>query len=152
DILGHGFADDPSTKVFRHRGDRIDVVRIERSDFRAHRRACLQRVEEHLEGLRGDHETRRHGNAGLRQLAKRSTFSAHREPVADADILEPGDRRDHASSSAGSSTRMVTVPRPPSTRIRWPSLMRVVAEPVPTAAGSPYSRATIAMWLIEPPM
>ena len=44
------------------------------------------------------------------------------------------------------------MPRPPSTRMRWPSLIREVAVPVPTTAGSPYSRATIAAWLIEPPM
>ncbi len=43
-------------------------------------------------------------------------------------------------------------PRPPSTRMRWPSLIRCVAVPVPTTAGRPYSRATIAMWLIDPPM
>ncbi len=44
------------------------------------------------------------------------------------------------------------MPRPPSTRSRCPSLMREVALPVPTTAGKPYSRATIAAWLIEPPM
>ncbi len=44
------------------------------------------------------------------------------------------------------------MPRPPSTRIRWPSLIFCVAVPVPTTAGRPYSRATIAAWLIEPPM
>src|SRR6185437_13338367 len=58
----------------------------------------------------------------------------------------------HASSRTGSSCRMVTTPRPPSTRIRAPSLILVVALPVPTTAGRPYSRATIAMWLIDPPM
>ena len=30
--------------------------------------------------------------------------------------------------------------------------MREVALPVPTTAGSPHSRATLAAWLIEPPM
>ena len=30
--------------------------------------------------------------------------------------------------------------------------MREVAVPVPTTAGSPNSRATMAAWLIEPPM
>ena len=44
------------------------------------------------------------------------------------------------------------MPSPPSTRMRWPSLMRRVAVPVPTTAGRPYSRATMAAWLIEPPM
>src|SRR5215471_10512459 len=48
--------------------------------------------------------------------------------------------------------KIVTTPRPPSTRMRWPSLIRCVAVPVPTTAGNPYSRATMAAWLIEPPM
>ena len=44
------------------------------------------------------------------------------------------------------------MPRPPSTRMRWPSLILEVAMPVPTTAGRPYSRATMPAWLIEPPM
>ena len=45
-----------------------------------------------------------------------------------------------------------TIPRSPSTRTRWPVLIRSVALPVPTTAGMPYSRATIAACDIEPPM
>src|SRR5205085_10241662 len=89
------------------------------------------------------------------QLAERSALAAHGRPVGNANLLEPRDGG-HASSSTrpslGCSSRIVTIPRPPSTRMRWPSLILVVAEPVPTTAGSPYSRATIAMWLIDPPM
>ena len=44
------------------------------------------------------------------------------------------------------------MPRSPSTRTRSPVLMRVVAMPVPTTAGMPYSRATIAACDIVPPM
>ena len=40
----------------------------------------------------------------------------------------------------------------PSTRSRWPVLIRAVAVPVPTTAGSPYSRETIAAWDMIPPM
>ena len=44
------------------------------------------------------------------------------------------------------------MPRSPSTPTRWPVLIRLVASPVPTTAGRPYSRATIAACDIEPPM
>ena len=44
------------------------------------------------------------------------------------------------------------MPLVPSTRSRWPVLMVVDAEPVPVTAGRPYSRQTIAAWLIMPPM
>ena len=47
---------------------------------------------------------------------------------------------------------MVTVPWLPSTRMRWPVLMRLVPSPVPTTAGKPYSRDTIAAWLMMPPI
>ena len=71
------------------------------------------------------HEPRRHGDAGLGQLAERAALAAHRRPVGDADVLEPGDRRHRCGSS---SDRLVLedrhrCPRPPSTRMRWPSLI-----------------------------
>ena len=43
-------------------------------------------------------------------------------------------------------------PVDPFTRMRWPVVMREVAVPVPTTAGSPYSRDTIAAWDVIPPM
>src|SRR5664280_824698 len=46
---------------------------------------------------------------------------------------------------------MVTAPVEPSTRSIIPVLMILVACPVPTTAGMPYSRQTIAAWLITPP-
>ena len=42
------------------------------------------------------------------------------------------------------SSRMVTLPVSPSTRISIPVLMVVVPKPVPTTAGRPYSRDTMA--------
>ena len=44
------------------------------------------------------------------------------------------------------------MPLEPSTRIIWPVLIVDVAKPVPVTAGSPYSRQTMAAWLIMPPM
>src|ERR1700750_2392457 len=46
---------------------------------------------------------------------------------------------------------MVTVPALPSTRTRWPVLMFLVPNAVPVTAGRPYSRHTIAAWLMIPP-
>src|SRR3984885_11088456 len=45
-----------------------------------------------------------------------------------------------------------TVPARPSTRIRSPVLIVVVATAVPTTQGMPYSRLTIAAWVSEPPV
>ena len=44
------------------------------------------------------------------------------------------------------------MPVSPSTRIRSPVLIRLVALPVPTTAGSLYSRETIAAWDMIPPI
>src|SRR5207248_219873 len=49
-------------------------------------------------------------------------------------------------------SRIVTVPAAPSTRTRWPVLIRFVPKPVPTTAGRPYSRETIAACAMIPPM
>ena len=46
---------------------------------------------------------------------------------------------------------MVTIPVAPSTFSLSPVLMILVAKPVPTTAGSPYSRQTIAAWEDIPP-
>ena len=43
------------------------------------------------------------------------------------------------------------MPLLPSTRTRIPVVMRCVANAVPVTAGSPYSRQTMAAWLIMPP-
>ena len=39
----------------------------------------------------------------------------------------------------------------PSTRSSWPVLILETALPVPTTAGMPYSRQTMAVWLMIPP-
>src|SRR5437879_12045762 len=52
---------------------------------------------------------------------------------------------------ASSPARIVTVPSEPSTLIIAPVRMAAVARPVPTTAGRPYSRHTIAAWDITPP-
>jgi hypothetical protein len=57
----------------------------------------------------------------------------------------------HHHHDAGQS-RIVTTPRSPSTRTRCPVLIRFVAWPVPTTAGIPYSRATMAACDMVPPM
>jgi hypothetical protein len=44
-----------------------------------------------------------------------------------------------------------TVPAPPSTVTTWPSTTRVVASPVATTAGMPYSRATREAWAARVP-
>ena len=46
----------------------------------------------------------------------------------------------------------MTTPLVPSTRIVWPVRICAVARPVPTTAGSPYSRQTIAACDMTPPM
>ena len=45
----------------------------------------------------------------------------------------------------------VTVPASPSTWMVCPFLIRLVATPVPSTAGMPYSRATMELWLKGPP-
>src|SRR5688572_22460839 len=54
-------------------------------------------------------------------------------------------------SAAGAQSRSVTTPELPSTRSIRPVVIVATAFPVPTTAGSPYSRQTIAVWLMIPP-
>src|SRR5260370_40147358 len=56
-----------------------------------------------------------------------------------------------APQSLGNQSMMVTVPALPSTRNRWPVLTVLVPNAVPVTAGSPYSRQTMAAWLMIPP-
>src|SRR4029077_9732744 len=67
----------------------------------------------------------------------------------------PDAVQSHACSSSGDSPgpfSSVTSPEEPFTRMRWPVLMRLVADPVPVTAGKPYSRQTIAACDIMPPI
>ena len=68
--------------------------------------------------------------------------------LVGAQLLE----RDRVARVGHLRSRIVTVPLSPSTRTRSPVLISFVACPVPTTAGSPYSRATIAACDIIPPM
>src|ERR1039457_3409352 len=98
--------------------------------------------EEHLPPTRG--------TDSLRQSSNQQT------------IGRPGRRVFMASAGVSSITLaalaicagqrvMVIAPVEPSTRSIMPVLMILVACPVPTTAGRPYSRQTIAAWLITPP-
>src|SRR5579863_2240703 len=133
-------------RVRRQRGQ---IVRIEPLERCAQRRVALEQRERLFEGAGGDDEASRHAHARALELAKTAALAADLRALLQADFAEPADvpRVTHQTGC-----RMVTIPRPPSTRMRWPSLMRVVAVPVPTTAGRPNSRATMAAWLIEPPM
>src|SRR6185437_3283522 len=79
-----------------------------------------------------------HRHAGARQIRSddRSVMTA-----AEDDRVVPGVAH-----------RIVTVPESPSTRSRSPVRIRLVAVAVPTTAGRPYSRETIAAWDMIPPM
>ena len=57
-----------------------------------------------------------------------------------------------SSPPRSSSSTMRTTPRPPSTSIVWPVLIRRLALSTPTTAGMPYSRATTDPCDIAPPI
>src|SRR5205085_3221761 len=69
--------------------------------------------------------------------------------ATDVGEAKNGLDRGHEGSH---QPRRVTMPRSPSTRTRSPVLILLVAWPVPTTAGMPYSRATIAACDMVPPM
>src|SRR6185312_854190 len=141
---------DPGPHLLATGGDRGEILWVERFDARTNRRPLLQRTDKVFECARLDHKARWHGDARALQLSEAATLTPHVGTVMQSDVGEPAD--DLSRGHDYDYCRMVTTPRPPSTRIRWPSLIREVALPVPTTAGSPYSRATMAAWLIEPPM
>src|SRR6266566_4812414 len=121
------------------------VVRGQRPERRAVRAGRVGRVHVQAERGRGDHEAARDGQPGAGQFAERGGLAAGPGRVRGA----------HLGGPAGEPLRHPmtwTIPRSPSTRTSWPVLIRLVASPVPTTAGMPYSRATIAACDIEPPM
>jgi hypothetical protein len=136
--------------------DLIEGIRLQRLDTRTDREFPFHGGDEALECPCLDDETGRHGNSGALQLSETPALATDLGAVVQPDIGKPTYdfiRRHHMPISAGpqrrwiygvSSTSIVTTPRPPSTRILWPSLIREVALPVPTTAGKPYSRATMA--------
>src|SRR5262245_52401191 len=80
---------------------------------------------------------------------------SHHRHVAGAGHLPAvsaaGDRRVCPSWDSVAGGGSVTTPALPSTVIMSPLWMRLVATPVPRTAGTPYSRATIELWLSGPP-
>src|SRR5207302_9302591 len=130
--------------------DRFEVIRRKRRHRRAHRSLALERLQGPLERGSSHHISGRHGEPGALELPQTAALAADVLPIAEPDLIEPGDVR--AGTHEARYERSVTTPRPPSTRMRWPSFIREVAFPVPTTAGRPNSRATMAAWLIEPPM
>src|SRR6478672_10160631 len=129
----------------RGAGDPGQVVRCQRHERPARRAVRVHSVHMQHERSRGDHEATRDGQPSAGQLAERCGLAADPGRVRGAHLGGPaGERLRHAMTW--------TIPRSPSTRTRWPVLIRLVASPVPTTAGMPYSRATIAACDIEPPM
>src|SRR6266699_4414634 len=135
----------PGTQVSRGTSDPGKVVSGQRPERPARRAARVHPVHMQQERGRGDHEAARHGQPGPGQLAERGGFAAGPARVRGPHLGGPaGERLPHSMTW--------TIPRSPSTRTSWPVLIRLVASPVPTTAGMPYSRATIAACDIEPPM
>src|SRR5919201_6291171 len=103
-------------------------------------------------------EARRRSLARRRAAAevRRSLEHAHAHPRAreiagNNRAVVPAAEHDGVVARVAHE-RIVTTPASPSTRMRSPVEMRAVALPVPTTAGMPYSRATIAAWDMIPPM
>src|SRR4051812_45607878 len=105
-----------------------------------------------------------HQEPGSRTLARgraaaevrRALEHAHAHPrareVTGHDRAVVAAAQDDGVVAGVAHDRIVTTPASPSTRTRSPVLIRAVALPVPTTAGMPYSRATIAAWDMIPPM
>src|ERR1022692_3015105 len=95
------------------------------------------------------------GRPGIEILLERDRIPvtpqqrAHRRARPDAGQLYVLFDGEHVRPPGQSMT--VTVPAFPSTRTRWPVLILVVPNAVPVTAGRPYSRQTMAAWLIIPP-
>src|SRR5579859_3787040 len=97
------------------------------------------------------HLVERHGRralaVGVEIWVRRHVDHLHWERGRTVDTR----KREPTPPSLYSAFRMRTTPSSPSTSSIWPSRMMAVAEPVPTTAGMPYSRATMAQWLRMPP-
>src|ERR1700745_1020575 len=129
----------------RGAGDPGQVVRCQRPERSARRTVRVHPVHMQQERSRGDREAARDGQPGAGRLAQCGGLAADPGRVRGAHLGGPaGERLRHAMTW--------TIPRSRSTPPSWPVLIRLVASPVPTTAGMPYSRATIAACDIEPPM
>src|SRR5262249_49938313 len=91
----------------------------------------------------------RHREPAAEHLAESRALAAEARRVARAQV---GQRGGVHQPAATWSFRIVTTPVEPSTCSSWPVLIVAVARPVPTTAGFPYSRDTIAACDMTPPM
>ncbi len=95
----------------------------------------------------GDGEPGRHGHAGADQLAEAGALAADLAVLDAPQSLKPADVRARWSCVEDRDHAAVAVDADPlAVRIC------LVPNPVPTTAGSPYSRETIAAWDMIPPM
>src|SRR5262249_61598387 len=87
------------------------------------------------------HRGQESANRGELLVAPDDSLPSHRLRHSEPPTarLRPGQQL-----CASCQARISTTPESASTRNRSPVLMTFVAEPVPTTAGSPYSRATMA--------
>src|SRR6185503_895077 len=93
-----------------------------------------------------------HGFCFVPRNAETSGHRQSRAPHACQIVgLAAGDFYRHLLIEVEYHARTATNPRSPSTRMRAPSGIREVAWSVPTTAGIPNSRATMAEWLSVPP-
>ena len=95
------------------------------------------------------------GRSSTRPETPRSQPSSSSRPMTAVAACARHSERQTVGLRAGvavaAQSRIVTTPASASTRSRSPVLIRFVAVPVPTTAGRPYSRATIAAWHMMPP-
>src|SRR5271165_3969438 len=138
---------DPGAQVGRGARDGRKIVRGHVPERAADRTGRIECGHDQVECRHGDHVAAGDGYPGTGQLTKGCRLAAGPGRVGRAHAGEAEDK-----ARLTSHPRTWTIPRSPSTRTRWPVLIRLVASPVPTTAGMPYSRATIAACDIEPPM
>ena len=118
---GSGVGFDPRAQLLRQRRDRGQIVRdraLRRAPGPAPRVSATRKKL--LEGRGLDDESRRHGDAGALQLAETAALAADLRPVGKTQVGKPADqlRIVHVTRIATAQCRMVTMPRPPSTRMR----------------------------------
>src|SRR5262249_2239904 len=104
-----------------------------------------RRPDEVAVGGCAQREAHRDGDRRGEQVAEVCALAAELRGVRASQLRERAGVRRHAS-------RIVTTPADPSTRTGWPVRISAVARPVPTTAGRPYSRQTIAACDMTPPM
>ena len=129
-------ADSASQRGVRGR----DLARDLGRHLTGHQRcSVVARLDDAIEREGGDRKARRDGESRPQQVTEMRALAADELDLVEAELVErnrePGRRH---------QLRIVTVPVLPSTRTRSPVLIVEVALPVPTTAGRPYSRATIA--------